>query len=228
VPPAPHPFLFSQIGLDSGALTLLGSVVHRFTEPGEYRGVALRPNAPASVFYLTVEKDRAINQVSIDLAALAEPGASSQACCTCGKMHDGPSQGHFLLGAGGYVAFHVSGGPGGFAVRLGKSADQPQPKDFDSAAITGGDLFAATILRPGRYSVKNLAQTGAQAGEIDVAYPAPGETAYQPPPPIRIDCTHTGFDPAKVALTAMQGSLFVCHVPSRLKIELVTALDPPK
>jgi len=33
--------LFTQIGLDSGALTQLGSVVHQVPEPGEYRGVVL-------------------------------------------------------------------------------------------------------------------------------------------------------------------------------------------
>jgi hypothetical protein len=228
VPPIPHPFLFSQIGLDSGALTLLGCIVHRLTDPGEYRGVAIRPNVPASVFYLTVEGGRAINQVNIDLAALADPSASSQSCCTGGEMQDGSGQCRFLLGAGGYVAFHVSGGPGGFAVRLGKSAEEPQPKDFDSTALTDGDLFAATILRPGRYRITNLAQEHAQAGEIDVAYPLFDKTAYQPPPPIRVNCTQTGFDPARVALTATQGSIFVCRASSRLKIELVTALDPPK
>ena len=33
--------IFTQIGLDSGALTQLGSVVHPVPEPGEYRGVVL-------------------------------------------------------------------------------------------------------------------------------------------------------------------------------------------
>jgi hypothetical protein len=228
VPPAAHPFLFTQIGLDSAALTLLGSIVHQFTEAGEYRGVALRASVTTAVFYLTVEKDRAINQVSIDLAALVEPATSPPPRCSCGKVHDGPSQGHFLLSAGGHAVFHVSGGQGGFAVRLGKASDKPQPKDFDSTALTGGDLFAATILRPGRYSVKNLAQKAAQDGEIDVAYPTLGKTPFQPPAPLRIACTANGFQAPKVNLTAMQGCLFVCHVPSRLKIELVKAHDPPK
>ncbi len=34
--------LFTQIGLDSGSLTMLGGVTHRFLEPGQYRGVVYR------------------------------------------------------------------------------------------------------------------------------------------------------------------------------------------
>ena len=30
--------LFTQIGLDSGSLTMLGAVIHSFRKPGEYRG----------------------------------------------------------------------------------------------------------------------------------------------------------------------------------------------
>ena len=33
------PHLFTQIGLDSGSLTMLGTVVHSFAQPGEYRCV---------------------------------------------------------------------------------------------------------------------------------------------------------------------------------------------
>jgi hypothetical protein len=223
---APHPYLFAQTSLDSGALTLLGTVVHQFTEPGEYRGISVGQGGVSSVFYLTVTKEPGITQVNIDLAALAgTPVASSG--CTCGMMHGTPSQGHFTLGSHGYAVFHVSGGPGGYAVRLGRAATAPQAKDFDSTTLKGGDVFAATILRPGRYNVHNAAQAGAKPGELQVAFPPIGKTAYQPPPPLRVKLTEAGFHEPSMHLTAMQGCVFVCEVPSRIKIDLVSALDPP-
>jgi hypothetical protein len=223
---APHPYLFAQTSLDSGALTLLGAVIHQFTEPGEYRGVTSTQGGTASTFYVTVAKEPGISQVNIDLAALGAAPVSP-AGCTCGMAHGNPSQGHFTLGAHGYAVFHVSGGPGGYAVRLGRAAAKPQAKDFDSTSLKGGDLFAATILRPGRYSVRNVAQSGAQPEELNVTYPPIGKEAYQPPPPLRIECTAAAFSAPPMQLTAPQGCLFVCGVPSRIKIELVKALDPP-
>ena len=36
--------LFTQIGLDSASLTMLGTIVHSFPQPGEYRGVVRAAN----------------------------------------------------------------------------------------------------------------------------------------------------------------------------------------
>jgi hypothetical protein len=218
----PVPYVFTQFGLDSGALTILGSVIHQFNEPGEYRGAALLPNAPAVPFYLTVDGASAANQVHIDLAA--SPPATPSAC-SCGKSHDGPSVGHFVLGAKGYAVFHVSGGAGGYAVRVvgaGKSQEE-----FDSTALAKGDLFAATILRPGRYSVTNLHHAQATTATIDVAYPKVGRVPYQPAPPVHVSCAASGFSTAAIAMTAAQACVFSCKASSRLKIELVTPFDPP-
>ena len=46
--------LFTQIGLDSGSLTMLGSVIHQFAEAGEYRGTVRREAAGEAVFYISV------------------------------------------------------------------------------------------------------------------------------------------------------------------------------
>jgi hypothetical protein len=224
VPSSPVPYLFTQFGLDSGALTLLGQVVHQFDAPGEYRGTAVIADAPEATFYLTVEETSAATQVHVDLAALAEASAAASGC-SCGKNHGGPSSGHFFVGAKGYALFHVSGGAGGHAVRIvgaGKSE-----VEFDSTKLGKGDLFVATILRPGRYAVKNLLEAAAAPGELDVAYPVGGATPYRPGEPARVACTRSGFRPANVALTAAQACVFSCEAPARIKIELIAALDPP-
>ena len=223
---AAQPYLFKQTGLDSGSLTMLGSIVHQFAEPGEYRGVSLRNNQRDAVFYLKIEEGSPVNQVNIDLAALAG-GAEQPSSCIC-ESGGGGAQ-HFLLGAGGHAVFHVSGGPGGYELHIGRSGKEPQPREFDSIELKGGDLFAATFLRPGVYTVRNLAakERGKAGLEIDVAYPRAGKTAYQPPAAVRVECVREGFRPAKLELQALQGCIFVCQVAARIKAELLRPHGPP-
>ena len=80
--------LFTQIGLDSGSLTMLGTVVHSFGEPGEYRGSVRRGKEGAAVFYISVDKNSPVAQVNIDLAALTNPPAATSKCYKGG----GPEQ----------------------------------------------------------------------------------------------------------------------------------------
>lgn len=223
---AAQAYLFKQTAVDSGSLTMLGTIVHQFAEPGDYRGVSLRDNQRDAVFYLKVEEGSAVNQVNIDLAALGNM-AGEQASCDGGSAGGART---FLLGAKGHAVFHVSGGPGGYALHIGRSAQEPAPREFDSVELKGSDLFAATFLRPGIYSVRNLAaKERTKAGlEIDVVYPRAGKTPYQPPPAVRIECVREGFRPGgKLELQAMQGCIFVCQVAARIKAELVRPHEPP-
>lgn len=222
-----QPYVFSQAGLDSGALTMLGSVAHLFSKPGEYRGAVLREGRNEAVFYLTVDAKNVAAQVNIDLAAIAEAPAPESGC-GCGAAQTGGAN-RFAAGPKSYVIFHVAGGPGGYAVHMSLAGEGPQAKTFDSRQLGPGDLFAATLLRPGRYSVTNTA-AGAKPvrGSIDVAYPTAGKTAYVPPPPVNVKCTSQAFEPAEVRVTATQGCLFTCEAPSRIVIELTKPADIPK
>lgn len=220
-----QPYLFSQIGLDSGALTMLGAIVHRFPEPGEYRGVVTGSDGEGSVFHLSVEKGRAAAQVNVDLAAVAARVSPSP--CHCGTDHGGEP--HYVAGTGSPVLFHVSGGRGGYAVHVSRSEERPQPKAFDSRVLRDGDLFAATILRPGLYAVVNRAdEQGAARGSIEVVYPPIGKAPHRPPGPVGIRCTGRGFEPSTVRLSAMQGCLFTCERPARIRIELEKPFEPPE
>jgi hypothetical protein len=224
---APHPYLFTQTGLDSGALTLLGSVVHKMSEPGEYRGTVAGPAGASAVFYLTVTKEPGVTQVNIDLATLTAPPASGAADCGCSGGGSAGGGNVFTVGLHGYLIFHLSGGAGGHAVRLGRASAEPAAKVFDSTQLKDGDIFAASLLRPGAYKVSNALRKGAPAADLTVAYPQAGKGAYAPPSPLRVEATAEGFRPSKLELTAMQGCLFVCATPSRIVVELISALDPP-
>jgi hypothetical protein len=211
---------FAQTGLDSGALTMLGAIIHSFGEPGEYRGVVRRTADPEAAFYVSADKNSPIAQVNVDLATLAQPSNASAKCC-------GPAEkNRFVVNPKGYVLFHVSGGEGGYSVHIRKAEEAANTKVYDSRELEEGDVFSAIIIRPGTYSVTNLL-TNAK-GEIRVSYPKLGETAYHPPAPRVVECTAGVLEPNQIALSPGQGLNFQIKARSRIKIELVKPDDGPK
>ena len=211
--------LFSQIGLDSGSLTMLGAVIHSFHEPGEYRGSVSTEGEGQAVFYISVDKESPAAQVNIDLSTLTQPSETAKDC-GCGEP-----QNHFSVNPRGYAVFHVSGGAGGFHVHVRRARENAEEKIFDSRNLDDGDIFSAVILRPGTYAVTN-AHTRARA-QIVVPYPKVGETPYRPPAPVRVQATQEHFEPRRIELYPGQGLLFECKTPSRIKIELEKADDGP-
>lgn len=211
--------LFTQIGLDSGSLTILGSVIHSFGEPGEYRG-SVHSDEGQAIFYVSVDKNSPVAQVDIDLAALMKPSDKSDECCGSGD-----SQNRFSVNPKGYAVFHVSGGAGGYYVQVRKAAENPEERIFDSRKLSDGDIFSGTIIRPGTYSVVDT-RTKAQA-EVVVSYPEIGKAPYRPPGPVRVQVTQEYFEPGRVELKPGQGLVFECKTESRIKIELERPDDGP-
>lgn len=217
------PNLFTQIGLDSGALTMLGTITHKFPEPGEYRGISYRGLEINAVFRITVDKDIPVAQVNIDLASLASRPSQSDKCEYCTLSHK--NEKHFTVNLEGYALFHVSSGSGGYSVRIEKAEKNNTKKPFDTRELNEGDFFSAILLRPGTYSVTNL-NTKAK-GEILVGYPKIGKQPYRPPDPIRLQNTENSIEPPVIKLKPAQGLIFQFKTISRIKIELVKADDGP-
>ena len=222
--------LFTQIGLDSGSLTMLGAVVHTFREPGEYRGTVRKENAGKGVFYICVDKDSAVAQVDIDLAALAGSAGVAGGGCGCGGGTDTKDctcggERRYTVNPRGYVVFRVSGGAGGYNVHVRKAAEADDTPIFDSRKLGNGAIFSGTLLRPGTYAVTNALGQG--RAEVAVAYPVRGKTAYRPPEPVHVRVTEKGFEPGVLALKPAQGMIFECAAPSRIRIELVKPDDGP-
>ncbi len=94
---------------------------------------------------------------------------------------------------------------------------------FESTDLKEGDLFAATLIRPGTYSVVNL-NTQAR-GEAVVEYPNLGKEPYHPPPPLMIECTKDALKPSRIRLKPAQGHVYSFKTRSRIKIELSRADD---
>lgn len=215
------PNFFNQIGLDSGALTMLGTVVHSFAEAGEYRGTVQRGDGPESTFYISVDNDSPIAQATIDLARADADGSEHPAGCDCGCRDPRT----FVVHPRGYAVFNVSGGSGGFWVNVRRADEDPGLPAYDTRQLHQGDIFAGVLMRPGRYSLRN-GLSKAPAAEITVPYPTIGKTAYQPPAPIDVECGKA-IKPRKLRLQPLQGLNVHILERARVKIELVEPNDGP-
>ena len=209
--------LFTTSSVDSGALTMLGVVAHRFSEPGEYMGVVEGGREPRS-FRFVVDEDAPAMQVDVDLATL---GAGSSADCGCERTSSEPG-GRFAVNPRGYVLFHVSSGAGGYRVRVGRGLDEIV---FDSGRLEGEDVFAVTLIRAGTYSVRNVA-TDATAEIVVARARRRGGEGRTPLEPVTIECTEKGFRPAKIRIQPAQGQVYRFRTPSRIVIELVAPEAP--
>lgn len=209
--------MLTQSGLDSGSLTMLGVVIHKFSESGEYIGTILRKSKDVGSFRLSVGKDCPTMQVDIDLETVVK---STRA------LARRKSNGKFAVNPDGYVVFHVSRGLGGYTVVVDRiSEDSKTERLFDSSKLMEGDMFAVTMIRPGTYSVANV-YTDAQ-GEIVVAYPKVGKVPYRPLKPVSIKCTEKGFSPDKIKIKPAQGQVYNLKTQSRIKITLIKPDDGP-
>src|SRR6516165_9596369 len=222
--------LFTQTGLDSGALNMLGALTHSLSEPGHYRGSVYRGSENIAAFYIVADKNSPVAQANIDLSTLdpaiihAPSRGFDQGAGCCGDSYSSTMT-QFTVNPKGYVVFHVSAGAGGYAVMVRRAEEDPNTRVFDSRELSEGDVFSAAIIRPGTYSVENVL-TNAK-GQVIVAYPRRGETAYRPPGPVVFHCSANEIEPERADLQPGQGIIFHFKVRSRIKIELLSADDGP-
>jgi len=221
--------LFVQIGLDSGSLTMLGTIVHSFSKPGLYRGVVHEGEKVKAAFAINSDNNSASAQASIDLASLVSGSETSFGeDCRCYKQL--PSTDHipptFVVNPRGYILFHVAQGSGGYYVHVRRADAEKEDKGYDTRSLAEGDVFTAIILRPGAYSIVNTL-TKAQA-ELIVSYPKPAGKRYQPAPPVRVVCNQKSFEPNQLKTDPGQGVIFECRAYSRIQIKLEKPDDGAK
>jgi hypothetical protein len=210
-------FIFSQVNLDSGSLTVLASVVHRFSEKGLYFCKIKRGEKEVGSFKILVEeKPTCQTSLKIDLKAMAieVPVPPNEVACKC-----------LSLVVGGYAVFYVSSGVGGYSLEMTMTGAESGRKVFDSQKLTADDMFVATLLRPGTYRIINAFNE--TKAELRVIYPEVGKT-QQNSQPIKLECNEKEISPAKVCVNPGQGTVFSLKGPSRIKIEIVSPTDCPK
>ena len=227
--------LISQTVIDSGDLAMLGAVIHNFPDPGDYYVAVLADNLIVATHTLRVDQNVTAMQVNIDLAPpVSGTSDRTAAGCDCKDektrgLDDSPC---YAVNPRGHVLFYVSRGTDGYAVQVNKVDDAKIL--FDSRHLQEGDLFAATLLRPGSYTITNV--PAGYKSEVVVAYPKPGKTPFKALTPVSIEATKGGLVVVadgkekkmdKLGIEATQGQLFKIKTPSRIRIELVEADDGP-
>lgn len=183
--------ILNIVNQDSGALGPLGMVIHQFSEPGTYDvGVHRQGRRVAStVFDVDPAGER---QIEIHLAALARHGP-----IICEALRVAPN---------GFVLFHASGGDG-YSATVTAGAERTI---FDTARLGNGDIYATSLLEPGRYKLANTA--GSATAEVRVA------SAGRDEEPVYVEVTETSFTPANIQVSSSQGLVFRVKQPARIVI----------
>jgi hypothetical protein len=204
---------------DSGAPTGGAAVIHRFDTPGEYRvrfvhGEETLAQTVVAVGGQAAETAPGPGHVTLDLKTFARPASLGSTP---------PDRQRLVVRPQGYVSFTDSGQAKPFSV-VAEAASGDGP-GFDSRRLGPGDIFALTLLRPGKYSLVN--ELARSKGEITVEYPVVGKVPYRPPDPLSVDCTDRGFQPADITLKPAQGLIIHVKTAARIKIELTQPDDGP-
>ena len=231
--------IFTQTSFDSGALSGLGAVVHRLTQPGEHRVTVLQAEKPVQTFPLRVlampgQPPRG-RQVAPDLRPLSA-ARPMEVHVDLGRALSAPGRvapqlpEDLAVVEQGYAVFHAPPGSAGLVVQLHAPQAETGAPAFDSRQLQNGDIFAVTLLRPGRYSLANSLRSAGTAvqGEIRVSYPVVGATPYRPPDPLQVQVGEGGFQPSSIQLQPLQGLIFhIGNVAARIQIDLVEPDDGP-
>ncbi|MCL5068857.1 MAG: hypothetical protein M1368_10980 [Thaumarchaeota archaeon] len=227
--------LFTQINTDSGLLTRLSFISHRFPESGEYHGIVLIGESVVARFKVTVSEERRVasqtsrsekhasqsqqpdteaSKIEVDLRRLHVPRAEEKK----------ERENQFSLQAGGTAVFFVSEGLGGYSVEMYKKGREGlRPKVFDSRELGEDDTLTVIPLRPGVYALTNVIDNA--RAELTVAYP---EKMPRELPAMNVTCAKNRIEPDKIKVHPTQALVFRFSAPSRITTNLTKPEDRPR
>jgi hypothetical protein len=202
--------LLTRRVFDSGALSILASVAHRFPRPGRYEAVARRDDLVVGTVAWEVAEGSPSTQLDVDLSALARVDEVGRGCGCGPKAAQLPT-----LSPEGYVIFFVGAAIGGYSVVVGAVGEDAVL--FDSTRLERGDLFALSLLEPARYVMVN--RLGSAEGSIEVGFSTEQARLLRQTPPSYVEVGRDRFEPGKVALASAQGLVFRVLEPARIVVE---------
>lgn len=217
--------LLEQQTFDSATPVGTAVIAHRMERAGEYDLHIARADDVVERMRLNVGEaptpERGMIQPAETPSAPLRPGSAVSLDLASAVLRP-PAERTLAVPAGGYLAFTAPAG----AIRQRVSVTSAGGgEEFDSRRLGQGDIFAVTLMRPGRYSVVN-ALGGARA-EARVTYPEVGSSPYRPPDPATVECRADGFSDASVTLAPAQGLVFHLETDARIQIKLVEPDDGP-
>jgi hypothetical protein len=213
--------VFVNRPLDSGAITVLATLIHRFTEAGDYDLFIRRGEqtiARSSVQAVGPLPGTAVGDARPKSAAAGGANQFNIDMATFGQSAVDCPQPALTLATGGMLGFYVSGGTGQYSVTLTRILGDKKVMVLDSTTgVPEGDFFAVTLVRPGVYSITNrLADAQAR---IDVSLPQPG--SYRPREGTLVQAVRGRFEPAEMKLFSGQSLVFQCQTAAHFVVELI-------
>jgi hypothetical protein len=240
--------LFTTRVFDSGALTVLASVIHQFSEPGRYHVTIRHGDTVVGTTPFEVSADSTATQLNLDLSVLgASPGSraaftrSARAAvkgagekdCGCGGGGAAGAHAHGASASAsasgmpgvspkGYVQFFVSQGAGGYSASVAKEGGNKFL--FETTALGSGDLFAVSLLTPATFSMANKA--GSATGTIAVSFSKEVAARLKATAPVYVDVSKGAFATKEVHLSSGQGLVFRIKDAARIVVQQET--EPPQ
>jgi hypothetical protein len=236
--------VFTTRVFDSGALTVLATVIHQFSDPGKYIVSIRRGDTVLGSTRFEVAAD-APTQLNIDLAAGGIPGKSnpfdrsaraakagtSAKDCGCGggggRTHAASAAAvpagappPKIVAPGGYVQFHVSHGEGGLSAQVRK--EQTDKILFDTTVLGTGDLFAVSLLAPATFTLANTA--GTATGSVTVSFSKEVARRLKQTTPVYVDVSKSAFTPKDLQVASGQGLVF--RVQDAARVVVTQKTDP--
>jgi hypothetical protein len=204
--------VFMQRIFDSTAMTVLCTLLHRFSVVGQYDITIRRSGKVQRHFGVAVSSDEGAHQINVDITKSHHEGGE----CGCAASTS------YKLKLGGVMGFYASAGTGKYSVTAVVSNEKEQKKSklLDSGSeIPAGDLFALTLVRPGVYRAINTKEK--QEFEIRVHLPK-GQKEYRPDETqvLTLGKKDQGRAGA-LDIYSGQSVVFHCENPARIRAELI-------
>jgi hypothetical protein len=190
-------------------------VIHQFPSPGFYHAGIHRSGRVVADTQFRVDAESGVMQLDIDLAEAAQRHPTKGDCGCTGKGEKTP-----VVSPKGYVLFHASSGDG-YSVT---AAAEDQKVVFDSTKLGGGDLFATSLLEPGKYIMENT--LGRANGEILVTLTPEDAKRINQMEPQHVSVSADQFEPPKLTLVSSQGLVFRVNGEARIVINREGEREP--
>ena len=212
--PGLNRYLFTETGADSAALNVLGTLVHRFPDEGDYLIRVRRGDELVGSRLLAVSDDYHTIQTTYDFASFDDAGAGDDPDgCSCEGDFD-------CIREDGVAVFHVGAGPGGYSVTVDPVGERRERREFDSDELVEDDLFSVLLLRPGQYTARNEVDGAEMA--VTVRDPD-GRTDAARRDAALVTVDDDGFDTEAIELDPARGLSFLIEDPARIVVDLDTA-----
>lgn len=179
--------------IDSGRISVLGSVAHKIEDPGEYELVIIQDGNSRSV-PMSIQDNFENIDVHVDLSIDLPPTIEA-------KTNE-------------YIVFYTTQSSG-YEVNITKNNGEVNPVIiFDSKELVKGDYFMVRLFADGQYLVKNVLNNTEATMNVNKLE----ETSIEETDKTEIKCNDNGFDPSLIDTLQSKIQLYEINTKSRIKI----------